>query len=411
MTYPNQGGYGQPGPGYGQGQGYGPANPGYAPNQGYQGQGGYGQPGPGYQNQGQPQGQPGPGPQAARGTLTGYWRQPAQAGASLSKFFQNPGQQIAGVVARPITDADIQVQTNMQSGQVQTYRDGAAKYAMVVPLLVQQSQMFPEGKAAWYVKGQARDELARAMAEAGVPLGPDGLPQTPEMGAWIQVTFTGLRQIPGMNAAKQYAIVYRRPDARANGQAPAQDQGYQQPANGNGQQGQYQGAPQDQGQYQGQPSQAPWQQPSAPAPSGYSQDPQPSYPAQSANQGQFANAQQGPPPNQYAGGQQDQGQYQGPPPGQQPAFEGQGYGQGFGQQGPGAQVASATQAGVAAAAQYQGQQGPPQGQPGYNQPAGQDQYQGQQGPPQGAPQDMSPNRQALLARLTAASQGQQGPPQ
>src|SRR5882724_3466123 len=128
MTYPQQGGYGQPGPGY-QGQGYGPANPGYAPDQGQ----GYGQPGPGYQGQGQPgpgyqgQGQQGPPPQAARGTLTGYWRQPAQAGSSLGKFFQNPGQSISGVVARPITDADIQVQTNPANNQVQTYRDGAAK--------------------------------------------------------------------------------------------------------------------------------------------------------------------------------------------------------------------------------------------------------------------------------------------
>jgi hypothetical protein len=381
--YQGQGGYGQPGPGY-QGQGYGPANPGYAPDQGYQGQGGYGQPGPGYQGQGQPgPGYGGPPPQAARGTLTGYWRQPAQAGASLGKFFQNPGQSIAGVVARPVTDADIQVQTNMQSGQVQTYRDGAAKYAMVVPLLVQPSQMFPEGKAAWYVKGQARDELARAMAEAGVPLGADGLPQSPEMGAWIQVTFTGLRQIPGMNAAKQYAIVYRRPDARANGQAPAPDQGYQQPLNG----------------HQGMQSYAPEMQ------------------------------QQGPPPNQYAGGQQDQGQYQQnqqlPPGGgynqgqyQQPQQNWQPQATGFAGQPLGQPQDQGQYQGQPGPGQYQGQpqggqgygqQGPSQeGQPGYNQPANQGQYQGQQGPAQGgAPQDMSPNRQALLARLTAANQGGQ----
>jgi len=382
MTYPQQGygqGYDPAQPGYGPGPGYGQPGPGYAqpPAQGYaQPAQGYGAPpnqgyGPGY---GVPQGPPPP-----RGTVTGFFSQPAASGASLAKFFQNPGQQIAGIVARPITDADIRVQTNMQSGQVQTWRDGNAKFHMVVPLLVQQSQLFPEGKAAWYVKGQAKEELARAMAEAGVPLGEDGLPQPPEMGAWIQITFTGLRQIPGMNAAKQFAVVYRRPDARANGQHPAQGQALQQataPEMSQLAQQQFAQAGVPQG-YQDRGAPGNWD------------SPQYEYQVPPQNQ---------PGPSQGQGWQPAATGFSGQPLGQapqdpgQPAYQ-QPPVQGQGMQGPAAQVAQATQAATQAAQQYQ---------PAYQQPAGQ----GWQGPPQGAdPAQMSPERQALLARLT-----QQGAP-
>ena len=72
----------------------------------------------------------------------------------------------------------------MQTGQIQVFKDGSVKWHMIVPLQVQQSQLFPEGKAAWYVKGQAKDELARAMTEAGVPSDEDGN-LVPEAGAWV----------------------------------------------------------------------------------------------------------------------------------------------------------------------------------------------------------------------------------
>lgn len=359
MTHPqSQQGYGQPQGG----QGYGPAQPGYGPGpgngqqQGYQQQG-YG-PGPGYQNQGYG---PGPGygapPEPPRGTLGAFFNQATASGASLGKFFTNPGQEIAGTVARPITHADIRPQTNMQTGQIQTFRDGSVKWHMIVPLLVQQSQLFPEGKAAWYVKGQAKDELARAMAEAQVPPDEEGN-LVPEAGAWISIRFTGYRQVPGMNAAKQYAIAYRRPGAVASGQHPNGGQQYQQ-------------APQGQ-------------------------------------QGALN-------PHQYAGPAAE-GYAQQAPQGQQ--FEGQGYGQGFGQQpqntqGPGGQYqpGSQDQGQYPQGQQFQGepqgqyQQGPvqggydpQQGQPAYQQPADQ-QY---QGAPQGQGQQVqiSPERQALMDRLT-----------
>jgi hypothetical protein len=114
------------------------------------------------------------------------------------------GTTYVGIVARAITDADVRQATNQQNVP-QTYRDGRPKFIMVVPMLVQGSAEFPEGLAGWWVKGQARDELVRAMAEAGAPAGP------PEAGALIQCTLVGQRPIPGMNPAYQYRIVYTRP--------------------------------------------------------------------------------------------------------------------------------------------------------------------------------------------------------
>lgn len=394
MGYPDQGyqnqqqqGYGQPqGQGYQQGgQGYGPAQPGYGPGPGYGQQ-------PGYQQQGyaQPQGQgygppQGQAPQP-KGTLGAFFSQPTASGGSLGKFFTNPGQEIAGIVARPLTHADVRPQTNMQTGQIQVFKDGSTKWHMIVPLLVQQSQLFPEGKAAWYVKGQAKEELGRAMLEAGVPPDEEGN-LVPEAGAWINIKFTGYRQVPGMNAAKQYEVIYRRPNAVASGQHPAP---------------QAQQAPQDQMAMAGPPQ-------------GQFMPPE-----------QFQNAQQGPlNPHQYAGPAtegygppapiQDRGQWQPQDQGQQnwqpqaTGFAGQPLGQDQGQQfqpTPSSQVQPQYQGPPQDQGQFQ--QGPPQDQgqqqPSYQQPAGQDPGQFQQGPPQG--QQMSAERQALLNRLTS-NPGQQ----
>lgn len=142
---------------------------------------------------------------SAPGSLDGFYGQPSASGGPSWKFQGKPvGTTYAGIVERPVTDADVRQQTN-NAGVPQTYRDGRPKFIMVVPMLVQQSPEFPEGRAGWWVKGQARDELVRAMAEAGAPTG------APEAGALIQVTLVGQRPIPGMNPAYQYRIVYTRP--------------------------------------------------------------------------------------------------------------------------------------------------------------------------------------------------------
>jgi hypothetical protein len=181
------------------------------------------QPAPAYpQGYAQPQYAP-PAPPAQplpTGTLDTFYQQPSASGGPSYKFMdanRQPqiGKSYEGFVARPVTDGDVRAQTD-QSGNVQTYRDGRPKFVMVVPMQVQPSQEFPEGQAGWWVKGQARDELARAMAEAGAPAG------APEAGAFIRVTLVSVRPIPGRNPAYQYRVDYARPGNAAPVPQPVQ---------------------------------------------------------------------------------------------------------------------------------------------------------------------------------------------
>jgi hypothetical protein len=186
----------------------------------------YAPPAPAYPQQGYPQGYPQqyapPAPPAApplpTGTLDSFYEQPSGGGGPSFKFMdanRQPmiGKSYAGIVARPVTNADVRAQTD-QSGRPMTYKDGRPKFVLVVPMQVQPSPEFPEGVAGWWVKGQARDELARAMAEAGAPAGP------PEAGAGIRVTLVGTRPVPGMNPAYQYRVEYIRPAPTVDGPAP-----------------------------------------------------------------------------------------------------------------------------------------------------------------------------------------------
>lgn len=146
-------------------------------------------------------------------TLDTFYDQPSAGGGPAFKFMdanRQPmvGKTYVGIVARPVTNADVRPQTDQQ-GVPQTYRDGRPKQVMVVPMTVVTSPEFPEGVAGWWVKGQARDELLRAMGEAGAPAGP------PEAGAGISVTLTGTRPIPGFNPQFIYKVVYQRPAGAA----------------------------------------------------------------------------------------------------------------------------------------------------------------------------------------------------
>ncbi|PXY33578.1 hypothetical protein BAY59_10880 [Prauserella coralliicola] len=143
----------------------------------------------------------------AQGSLDDYFNQPsAGGGKSLSFPNQQFGTRYIGIVTRPISSGDIQQQTDTQ-GRPQTFRDGRPKFVMKVPLQMQPTAAYPDGQATWYVKGQARDELVRAMAEAGAPAGP------PEAGGIIDVTYVADRAAgAGMNPAKQFKVVYTRPD-------------------------------------------------------------------------------------------------------------------------------------------------------------------------------------------------------
>lgn len=152
----------------------------------------------------------------AQGTLDDFYNQPSTGGGKSLSFDQKPyGTTYVGIVSRPMGNGDVQQQTNKQ-GIGQTFKDGRAKLVMLVPLQMEPTPEFPDGRATWYVKGGTRDELARAMAEVGAPEG------APEAGAIIRVTYTGERASgAGYSPTKLFAIAYRRPDGAAPVAPPA----------------------------------------------------------------------------------------------------------------------------------------------------------------------------------------------
>lgn len=149
----------------------------------------------------------------APGSLDAYYSQPATGGGGGLKFTNTQtnspliGQTYLFRVARPVTSGDVQQQTNNQNVPL-FFKDGRPKFVLIIPVeLLEPSPNHPDGLAKWYVKGGARDELARAMHEAGAPEGP------PEAGAIIRVTLTGTRQSgPGMNPAHVFSVQYVRPE-------------------------------------------------------------------------------------------------------------------------------------------------------------------------------------------------------
>ncbi|MDQ6524295.1 hypothetical protein RB608_11820 [Nocardioides sp. LHD-245] len=146
----------------------------------------------------------------AQGSLSDFYNQPSTGGGpSISWTDKNTqaqkpiGTQYVGVVARDVTSSDIQQQTDFRTQQPKFYRDGRPMFSMKVPLKVQPSPEFPEGEAAWYVKGQAKDELQRAMSAAGA----EGAPKE---GAVITITLVQRRPSgPGMNPANIVQVTYQ----------------------------------------------------------------------------------------------------------------------------------------------------------------------------------------------------------
>lgn len=216
------------------------------------------------------------GPPPAQGSLDQFYSQPtAASGPSISWSVngqQKPlGTSYAGIVARDVIDADVQQDSDPKTGQLKTYRDGRPKFFMKVPLKVQPSPEFPEGEATWYVRGQSRDELARAMAEAGVSGSPKG-------GDALSITLVDRR--PSRGGGMPANIVQVRYQSANGQQVPAQ-QPVQQAQPQYAEQPVQQQAQQFQGQQPQQFAQAPVQQPVAPQ-----QPIQQQVPAQSSVQAQ-----------------------------------------------------------------------------------------------------------------------------
>lgn len=172
-----------------------------------------------------PQGAPAqPRPPLPTGTLDDFYGQPSAGGGPAIKL-ETIGQSIVGQVARDVTSADVQAQTDMNTGAPRYYRDGRPMFMMIVPLQVQPSAEHPEGVAALYVRGQLRDELQRAMTAVGA----EGAPKAGDL---IQVTLSGTRasRKPGFQPSKQYSVQYSRPGATPASPSPAPAPAQQVPA-------------------------------------------------------------------------------------------------------------------------------------------------------------------------------------
>jgi len=202
------------------------------PNQAYppQQQQPYAQP---YPSQPYPQQIQAPQQPLAQGGLDDFYAQPSAGSGPGISWTDKAGNQrpigmtFIGIVARDVTNGDVQQQTSPQ-GAPAFFRDGRPKFQMKVPL--KQVAMFdphgqqlptpdfPEGEATWYVRGQARDELTRAMAEAGCEGAPAG-------GAVVSITLVQRRPNGGgMQPSNIVQIRYQGPQGAAKSAEQSQVQ-------------------------------------------------------------------------------------------------------------------------------------------------------------------------------------------
>ncbi|HVT97921.1 MAG TPA: hypothetical protein VHE33_10455 [Acidobacteriaceae bacterium] len=173
------------------------------------------------QQQGTPQQMMQPEPELPRGSLTGFFGQPA-GGGGPGLTFETLGTRYVGTVSRNVTAADVHVVTKMRprpgEDPVDRHPDGRPKESMWIPLVVQPSPQFPNGEATWYVKPNERAELLRAMQEAGVETDPEtGFMYPPRAGDVIDITYIASKpNRGGMSDTKVKKVVY----TKGNGQAP-----------------------------------------------------------------------------------------------------------------------------------------------------------------------------------------------
>lgn len=136
-----------------------------------------------------PQGQPQPAtPPVQSGSIDDYYNQPVAAGGPGISWKDKPlGTTYVGVIAsNPTVQQDSDYTTKLPKFQ----RDGVTpQWVMLIPLERVQSNFahpngqpeFPTGEVVFYARGKDKEEIARAMAEAGC----SGAPQA---GATFQVT-------------------------------------------------------------------------------------------------------------------------------------------------------------------------------------------------------------------------------
>lgn len=241
-----------------------------------------------------------------------FWDQPGGGGGD-SLTWKTIGQEYAGFVVRDVTRADLIVDTDPVTKVVKTYSDDRIRKSLKVTLEVPQSAQFPEGRAAWYVRGNDKDEMVRAMQVAGYGLDDKGNPETPKQGDFVHIRYDHDRPSRMGNAAKIKNVFYVKkaditPELLSKfgyllTPQPVQQPGYpQQPQYGQPpQQGYQQYAPQPQAQYAppappqpqyAQPSQVQMTQPQYQGQAYYDPDPRAmqQYPPQQPPQQQYQQA-------------------------------------------------------------------------------------------------------------------------
>lgn len=183
----------------------------------------------GYYQQPVPQAPPTPPPApVASGTIDEFYSQPSAAGGPGISWKDKPlGTTYAGIISGVCR---VQQDTDFDSGRPLFQRDQVTpKWVMLIPLSSVQSNFqtpvpeFPDGEAVFYVRGQARDELVRAMGEAGC----SGEPQA---GAAFQVTLTQRKPNRKGNPSNIVQIKYVPPGGVAHQAQPAAETGAASPA-------------------------------------------------------------------------------------------------------------------------------------------------------------------------------------
>lgn len=177
----------------------------------------------------QPQAPAYQGPPPAQGTLGQFFNAPSSESSGpgiswtdkITKAEKPLQSAYAVVVVRDAKDADVRQQTTMatqvEPSKPKFYRDGQPMFELVIPVKVQATPEFPDGLATWYIRGQARDELIRAMTEAGAPK--PGQPMAGDMALMTLVQRKPSRG--GGRPANIVAIQYHVADPNRVPEAPA----------------------------------------------------------------------------------------------------------------------------------------------------------------------------------------------
>jgi hypothetical protein len=198
-------------PPQGQPQGY----PQQAPPQGYPQQG---YPQQGFPQQGYPQGfqgQPAPvAPPAAQGTVADAYTQGVKGGRyGPAVKFEQQGNEAYVIIARDVLDTDVVQETDPKTRMPKFQRDNVTpRWQMTLPVNLNPSPAFPEGKGTIYAKGGLLQAIVRALVAAGYDVRKD---ERLHAGDMLHVRRVADRPTNFGNAAHEFEATVTRGSAPA----------------------------------------------------------------------------------------------------------------------------------------------------------------------------------------------------